>query len=242
MDADETGGRELCGMTQKERQERSREEIYQAALEEFGTSGYDNVNMERICGNHGISKGMMYHYYSSKDALFLLCVERTFAELKDYVEQHAELLDGQDTLNDIREYFLIREHFFQQNPREKMIFETAMLRPPKLLAEQIHQLRAPIRRMNREFLRRLVGKMPLRPGLDQEKATRYLESVGYFFQNVASCYYQSGKTGTDLHAVLEQAGEMLDLFLFGVLRQPGCPADPLQPGNGPDPAGSGGAA
>lgn len=180
--------------------------------------------------------------YSSKDALFLLCVERTFAELKDYVEQHAELLDGQDTLNDIREYFLIREHFFQQNPREKMIFETAMLRPPKLLAEQIHQLRAPIRSMNREFLRRLVGKMPLRPGLDQEKATRYLESVGYFFQNVASCYYQSGKTGTDLHAVLEQAGEMLDLFLFGVLRQPGCPADPLQPGDGPDPAGSGGAA
>ena len=229
-------------MTQKERQERSREEIYQAALEEFGTSGYDKVNMERICGNHGISKGMMYHYYSSKDALFLLCVERTFAELKDYVEQHAELLDGQDTLNDIREYFLIREHFFQQNPREKMIFETAMLRPPKLLAEQIHQLRAPIRSMNREFLRRLVGKMPLCPGLDQEKATRYLESVGYFFQNVASCYYQSGKTGTDLHAVLEQAGEMLDLFLFGVLRQPGCPADPLQPGDGPDPAGSGGAA
>ena len=71
---------------------------------------------------------------------------------------------------------------------------------------------------------------------------RNLESVGYFFQNVASCYYQSGKTGTDLHAMLEQAGEMLDLFLFGVLRQPGCPADPLQPGDGPDPAGSGGAA
>ena len=46
-------------MTQKERQERSRKEIYQAALEEFGTYGYDKVNMERICGNHGISKGMM---------------------------------------------------------------------------------------------------------------------------------------------------------------------------------------
>lgn len=30
-------------MTQKERQERSRKEIYQAALEEFGTYGYDKV-------------------------------------------------------------------------------------------------------------------------------------------------------------------------------------------------------
>ena len=57
-------------MTQKERQERSRKEIYQAALEEFGTYGYDKVNMERICGNHGISKGMMYHYYSNKTSCF----------------------------------------------------------------------------------------------------------------------------------------------------------------------------
>ena len=46
-------------MTQKERREHSRGEIYRAALEEFGTNGYDQVNMERICGNHGITKGMM---------------------------------------------------------------------------------------------------------------------------------------------------------------------------------------
>ena len=68
-------------MTQKERQERSRKEIYQAALEEFGTYGYDKVNMERICGNHGISKGMMYHYYSGKDDLFLLCAREIFQAL-----------------------------------------------------------------------------------------------------------------------------------------------------------------
>ena len=35
-------------MTQKERQEHSRGEIYRAALEEFGTNGYNQVNMERI--------------------------------------------------------------------------------------------------------------------------------------------------------------------------------------------------
>ena len=81
-------------MTQKERQERSRKEIYQAALEEFGTYGYDKVNMERICGNHGISKGMMYHYYSNKDELFLLCVERTFQELRAHVERDMAHLSG----------------------------------------------------------------------------------------------------------------------------------------------------
>ena len=35
-------------MTQEERKRRSREEIYQVALEEFGTNGYEKVTMERI--------------------------------------------------------------------------------------------------------------------------------------------------------------------------------------------------
>lgn len=61
-------------MKQQERQERSRREIFQAAMEEFGAHGYDKVSMENLCTRHGISKGMMYHYYSNKDELFLLCV------------------------------------------------------------------------------------------------------------------------------------------------------------------------
>ena len=58
-------------MRQQERQERSRQLIAQAALEEFGSAGYDAVTMDGICAGHGISKGMMYHYYANKDELFL---------------------------------------------------------------------------------------------------------------------------------------------------------------------------
>ena len=58
-------------MKQKERQERSRQEILLAAMAEFGTHNYEDVTMEGICTAHGISKGMMYHYYANKDAVFL---------------------------------------------------------------------------------------------------------------------------------------------------------------------------
>ena len=112
-------------MTQKERQERSREEIYQAALEEFGTYGYDKVNMERICGRHGISKGMMYHYYSNKDELFLLCVRRTFERLKEHIERDAVQLTGRSAPEAVKDYFMIREYFFELHPKEKVIFENA---------------------------------------------------------------------------------------------------------------------
>lgn len=68
-------------MTQQERQARSRAKIFEAAMDEFGTQPFEDVTMDAICSRHAISKGMMYHYYTSKEALFLLCVEHTFRAL-----------------------------------------------------------------------------------------------------------------------------------------------------------------
>ena len=205
-------------MTQKERQERSKEEIYQAALIEFGTLGYEKASMERICGQHGISKGMMYHYYSSKDELFLLCVERTFADLKAHVERDVAELIGQGILEAIKNFFIIREYYFRQHPRQKMVFEDAMLHPPKHLVEQIQELRGPIREVNREFIRQLVQKMPLRPEMDPRKAARYLESVEHYFQSIMQSYRDDRAT-EDMHAMFETAEEILDMVLFGILHQ-----------------------
>ena len=68
-------------MTQKERQERSRREIYHAALQEFGAADFDAVTMDSICMNHKISKGMLYHYYANKDELCLSCAGEVFQSL-----------------------------------------------------------------------------------------------------------------------------------------------------------------
>ena len=206
-------------MTQKERQARSREEIYQAALEESGRCGYEGVNMERICGNHGISKGMMYHYYSSKDELFLLCVGRTFAQLKEHVEGEMGRLAGRAPLEAVKAFFLVREQYFQAHPRQKTVFEDAVLHPPKHLLEQIGRLRGPVREMNRRFIRQLVAEMPLRPSVDPKKAVRYLERAECLFQSVAEHEERAGG-GEELHAAFETAEEILDMVLFGILRQP----------------------
>lgn len=160
----------------------------------------------------------MYHYYSNKDELFLLCVERTFADLKAHVERDAGELVGQDILETIKNFFMIREYYFQQNPGQKMIFEEAMLHPPKHLVEQIQELRGPIREVNREFVRQLVTKMPLRPEMDPQKAARYLESVEYYFQSIMR-NYRDDHAAEDMHAMFETAEEILDMVLFGILHQ-----------------------
>lgn len=76
-------------MTQRERQEHAKKTIFQAALAEFGAQPYETVTMDRICSRHGISKGMMYHYFSSKDELFLLCVKELFQSLQVYIQEES---------------------------------------------------------------------------------------------------------------------------------------------------------
>lgn len=205
-------------MTHQERQAHSRAEILRAAMEEFGNRDYNQVNMEAICKNHGISKGMMYHYYSNKDELFLLCVQETFNALKIYVEQNMTIPGAEDPLQHIQNYFMIREAFFQLHPRQKNVFENALLRAPEHLKEDIRTLREPIRQLNLNFLEQLTSAIPLRPGLDPKLATHYLESIEPLFRDVLF-RFQAEKKSQDVHTLLETVTEVLDMFLFGVLQQ-----------------------
>src|SRR5690625_162215 len=61
--------------------------ILNAALKEFSTNGFDNASTNVIAKEAGISKGLMFHYITSKEKLFLFlydyCVDRINKEYID---------------------------------------------------------------------------------------------------------------------------------------------------------------
>ena len=205
-------------MTQKERQTRSKHTIFLSALEEFGSHDYSRVSMESICQNHGISKGMMYHYYSNKDDLFLLCVQDMFQALAAQLEQDMQQLDETKPLEAVKQFFLIRERFFQQHPHWKNIFENAMLRTPKHLEDAVFELRQPIRSLNRRFLGNVASALTLRPGMSRETATRYMESIEYVFPSLLR-QFRAGSEITNLHDMLNTVTELIEIILFGFVSQ-----------------------
>ena len=202
-------------MKQQERQAASRQKILQVALEEFGSRSYDGTSMERICARHHISKGMMYHYYSSKGELFLLCVADIFRRLGDYLTQQMLRPGGSHPLGSVNRYFTAREQFFLQRPLEKRVYENATLYPPEELREQIEGLRRPIRELNRRFLNQVLAGITLRPGLEGERAARYCESMVDLFSPLVERYAPQEEI-TGLTGLLTVFEEFLDLVLYGV--------------------------
>ncbi len=51
-------------------------EIIQAAVDEFLEKGYDGTSMESIARRAGVSKGGLYHHFSSKDEILLMANQK----------------------------------------------------------------------------------------------------------------------------------------------------------------------
>ncbi len=67
---------------------RSEEKILNTALELFATKGYKNTSISEIAKKAEISKGLMYNYFESKQALLRAIVSKAITEGHDLI-QHA---------------------------------------------------------------------------------------------------------------------------------------------------------
>ena len=56
--------------------EERKEFILEVGTDEFSSKGYENANINVIAHNAGISIGLMYKYFSTKEDLFLTCITR----------------------------------------------------------------------------------------------------------------------------------------------------------------------
>ena len=73
-------------MTREEQKEHTKRKILDNALTEFAERGYGGSSVNHIYDPaQGISKGLLYHYFSTKDEMFLACVEECFARLKEHI-------------------------------------------------------------------------------------------------------------------------------------------------------------
>jgi AcrR family transcriptional regulator len=60
--------------------DRRREEILSAALAEFARKGYSGTKISDIAKSGGISQGLIYHYYKSKDELYASVIEKSIED------------------------------------------------------------------------------------------------------------------------------------------------------------------
>ncbi|MCM1115866.1 MAG: TetR/AcrR family transcriptional regulator [Clostridium sp.] len=67
--------------------EERKENILEIGIEEFSSKGYENANINVIAKNAGISIGLMYKYFATKEDLFITCLQRGMEILDNTLEE-----------------------------------------------------------------------------------------------------------------------------------------------------------
>lgn len=207
-------------MKREEKARLTRRKILDNALEEFSTRGYGAGSVNNIYDpEQGISKGIIYHYFSSKDELFLACVGECFEELKSCVE---EWFAGDDAIMTAEEcfnrYFAVRMRFFREHPAYQKIFMEAVLMPPEHLKAEIMKRRQPMEEMNVEILDKLLSRIPLRVSLDQSEMIRIILQ---FINFINLQHSVEGNEVLTIDALEKKTRQILDILLNGIVERKG---------------------
>lgn len=204
-------------MKQAERNALSRQRILDGAMDVFSRYGYSAASMNTICSENQISKGIIYHYFKDKDALYLACVESTFQAATESLRQAAETLSGsaEERLNG---YFNARVRFFTENPRELGIFSSVLFDPPENLRQEIAALRKPFDALNISVFTEMLKRERLRPGLSLEAVVQdfgmYLD---YFNLRFLPETAAQGSPQELLKEHEERCHRQLNTLLYGII-------------------------
>lgn len=201
-------------MKREEKNQQTKRRIMDAALAEFSTQGYAAGSTNTICAAQDISKGIIYHYFETKDGLFLACVKECFERLTEYIRDHMPNRDNPE--NSLEDYFAIRARFFCSHPVYQGIFGEAVLSPPAHLRGEIQKCRQSFDDLNIQILEQLLTLFSLRSGITKDEVIEIFRQ----FQDFISVHDQMPTTeGTTFDAYEEKCRKALNILLYGVIER-----------------------
>jgi len=123
----------------------TRERILKVAGQEFAARGFDGARIDRIVARSKISKNLVYHYFESKESLFIEVMERAYGSMRS---RQNELALTDDPVNDMRtlvertvQHFIDEPELHQLLSTENL-YKAVHIRKSKTISEMFNPLRS----------------------------------------------------------------------------------------------------
>jgi TetR/AcrR family transcriptional regulator len=176
--------------------DRTREAILVAAQEEFSAKGLSGGRVDAIARRARANKRMIYHYFGSKDGLYLAAVERVYEGLRG-TERTLDLahLEPEEAIRRLIEFNF---DYTRSHPEMVSLINNENLHRARHLkqSKKVRDLHSPLVAMIDDILKRGVAKGVFRAGLDPVEVYITIAAVGYFY--LANNWTLSAIFGRDL--------------------------------------------
>jgi AcrR family transcriptional regulator len=160
---------------------RTRGRILAAAIAEFSAKGLSGARIDQIARRAGANKRMIYHYFGSKEELYLAALEAVYASIRD--SEQALRLEDLPPEAAMRELVGFTWQYFLDHPEFISLLNNENLHEARHLrrSARIRELHSPLVALIGDVLRRGVAAGVFRPGVDPVQLYVSIAALGYFY-------------------------------------------------------------
>jgi TetR/AcrR family transcriptional regulator len=161
--------------------EQSRLRILDAALDSFATHGFGGARVDEIANQAGISKNLIYHYFESKEKLYLAVLERSLNAMRAHYDSMQ--FDLENPVVGMRQLIQETFNYFVATPELLSLMNTENLLKAKHLkaSKKIRDLYRPIMQRLETLLAGGVVKRFFRGDVDPVNLYISISALSYFY-------------------------------------------------------------
>lgn len=167
-----------------------RERIFQVAISEFASKGYNATNINTIAKKARISIGSMYSYFASKEDLFLSIVDKGF-ELLGTALKEVNAEKG-DVFEVIERLFKVAKEYTKNYPEMNQIYLDFSTQGLSSLSGKLSKKMETITKdLYVDILKKAKEEGTIRLDVDERLASFYIDNLLVMFQfSFTSDYYR----------------------------------------------------
>lgn len=191
----------------------TKEKILKAASEEFALHGFNGATVNQICQKHGISKGLIYHNFESKEELYLRCVEEA---VNEFVSFMSRIEYG----TDFKLYMKERYAFFEAHPNDSRLIFAVVLTDNSEFSEKIKNIKSKFDRFNQSVYLAAIKNIRLRKGVSENDALSYYSLLQDMFNGYTGEKKEKERNfRSDFLNHEKSLEKTLDFILYGIAEQ-----------------------
>lgn len=196
--------------------EEKKQKMLDAAIREFAEHGYESASTNHIVKEAGISKGLLFHYFGSKKALFLYIFDQCM-ELTESGVYHG-IWESSDLLERILLASQIKMQMYLEQPLMYTVVMKAMLNTPNELKPDIEQRIQRIAAESYEQLLKGIDMSRLRQDVDPQKSIALvLGSLQSIQQKYIAVYKDNlEQFRREIATIHDEMQEYVDILRYGI--------------------------
>lgn len=198
--------------------DRSRQQILDAARDEFALHGLSGARVDRIALNASVNKRLIYYYFGSKDDLFTAVLEAAYADIRT-AEQALHLAELPPPYA-IRRLVEFTWNYYIEHPEFLSLLNSENLHKARHLEEskQVRETNTPLIQTLEQILDRGRQAGIFRAGINPMQLYISIAALSYFY--LSNNYTLSSIFGSNLmthKAHSERLSHICDVILGYVL-------------------------